>query len=101
MEQTDCWKFPDERMPTEQERQQLCRMLRLALLEIRMLGWEGKAEQATDLADAFHNVPTFLWREDFSFSFFRKFLQGYKEKYPGRKSGFDYLAMLDEVMAGS
>src|SRR5215510_8245439 len=52
--------FADSRIPTESERQQLCEMLHFALLEIRMLGWNGKASQAADLADAFHNLPSYL-----------------------------------------
>jgi hypothetical protein len=46
--QDNAWKLPDSRMPTERERQQLCRMLYYALLEIRGLGHNGKAEQAHD-----------------------------------------------------
>src|SRR5262245_24052753 len=38
--------FADSRIPTESERQQLCEMLHFALLEIRMLGWNGKASQS-------------------------------------------------------
>jgi hypothetical protein len=89
------WKFPDSRMPTEQERQALSRMLFHALLEIRVLGYEGKSEQAADLADAFHNLPIYLWSEDFSFGFFRKFLEGYHQKYS--EVDFNYLGMLDEI----
>ena len=91
------WKFPDSRMPTESERQKLSRMLFCALLEIRALGNEGKAEQAADLADAFHNLPTYLWSEDFSFSFFRTFLEGYQQKYSKSGVDFNYVRMLDEI----
>lgn len=89
--------FPDARMPTDEERQKLTRMIYMTFLEIRVLGWEGKAKQAADLADAFHNLPTLLWSEDFSFKFFRKFLEGYYSKYPARGS-FNYLKMLDEII---
>ena len=61
-----------------------------------MFGWEGKAERAADLADAFHNLPVHLWSEDFSLEFFRKFLAAYREKYP-EDEGFNYLKMLDEA----
>jgi len=91
------WRFPDSRMPTERERQKLCIMLHFALLEIRLLGHEGKAKQAHDLADAFHNLPELLWSDVFSFNFFRNFLQGYQEQYQ-ENSRFNYLAMLDEIM---
>lgn len=88
--------FPDARMPTDEERQKLSKMIYDAFLEIRILGWQGKAEQAADLADAFHNLPVYLWSEDFSFNFFRKFLEAYHQKYPERGS-FNYLKMLDEI----
>jgi len=95
--QYNVWKFPDSRMPTERERQQLCQILYLALLEIRGLGHDGKAEQAHDLADAFHNLPAYLWSDAFSFSFFRRFLEGYQRRYPDRAEIFDYLKMLDKI----
>ncbi len=90
------WRFPDSRMPTEEKRQKLCKMLFYALLEIRELGNSGEAEQAADVADAFHNLPAYLWSDTFSFSFFRNFLQGYQEKY-GEKVRFNYLTMLDAI----
>ena len=40
-------------------------------------------------------MPALLWSEEFSFNFFRKFLEGYHEKYG--VSNFNYLAMLDEI----
>ncbi len=70
-------------------------MLYRALLEIRIAGWDGRAEQVADLADAFHNLPTGLWSEDFSLDFFRQFLESYQSKYP---DSFDYLSAIDEVI---
>ena len=71
-------------------------MLFNALIEIRILGWQGKAEQAADLADAFHNLPIYIWSEDFSLDFFRKFLESYQKKYKD-KLFYNYLKMLDEL----
>jgi hypothetical protein len=71
-------------------------MLFNALLEIRGLGSEGKAQQAADLADAFHNLPVYLWSDEFSLSIFRHFLEAYQQMYPERGS-FDYVKMLDEI----
>jgi aminoglycoside phosphotransferase len=88
--------FSDSKRLTEEQQQKLCRMMFEAFIELRLLGWQGKAEQAADLADAFHNLPAFLWSEDFSFCIFREFLEAYHRKYPER-GGFDYLAMLDEI----
>ena len=69
-------------------------MLYMALLEIRAAGWDGRAQQAADLADAFHNLPMGLWHHDFSLDFFHQFLESYRHKYP---DSFDHLAALDEV----
>lgn len=74
-------------------------MLHHALVEMRLLGWAGKAEQAADLADAFHNLPMDMWSADFSLQFFRDaFLAVYQKKYPER-GGRDYVAMLNEIIA--
>ena|SRR5215475_6709262 len=86
----------DARSLTEQERQELCKMLFNALLEIRMLGREGKAEQAADVAHVFHNLPIYLWSDKFSMSLFRSFLEEYQQMYSERV-GFDYVKMLDEI----
>jgi hypothetical protein len=89
----------DSRMPTETERQELCKMLFHALMEIRGLGFHGKSQQAADLADAFHNLPVYLWIEGFSFSFFRHFLESYQNMY-GDACRHNYVAMLDEIIEG-
>jgi hypothetical protein len=90
------WPPPDARSLTERERQELCEMLFNALVEIRGLGSEGKARQAADLADAFHNLPAYLWSDEFSLSVFRHFLEAYQQRYPERM-GFDYVKGLDEI----
>ena len=86
----------DARSLTEQERQELCKMLFNALLEIRALCWEGKAEQAANVASAFHNLPIYLWSERFSLSLFRRFLEEYQQKYQ-EVGCCDYVKMLDEI----
>jgi hypothetical protein len=84
-------------MVTDEQREKLCNMLFFALLEIRGLGNNGKTQQAADLADAFHNLPVYLWTEDFSFAVFREFLQAYQQRY-AETGCYDYLTMLDEVI---
>jgi hypothetical protein len=91
------WQFPDSRLLTDNEREALCRMLHFALCEVRLLGLAGKAQQASDLADAFHCLPDLLWSRNFSLGFFRKFLEGYQSLYPER-GGFDYVKMLDNTL---
>lgn len=51
---------PETTPLTDAQRRKLCEMMYAAFVEMRMLGWEGKSEQAADLADAFHNLPKWL-----------------------------------------
>ena len=84
---------------TEAQRKKLCELTYFALVDIRTLGWEGKAEQAADLADAFRNLPKDMWKDDFSLEQFRGlFLKDYQKKYPKDK-GRNYLVMIDKVIA--
>jgi hypothetical protein len=70
-----------------------------AFLEIRMLGWDGRAAQAADLADAFHNLPMGLWSDNFSLSIFRdKYLQHYEEKYSDAVRIKSYVKAVDAIM---
>src|SRR5262245_47191195 len=86
----------EARSLTEQERQELGKILFNALLEIRALCWEGKSEQAADVANAFHNLPIYLWSDQFSLSLFRRFLEEYQQKYQ-EVGCFNYVEMLDEI----
>ena len=80
----------------------MSKMLHRALIEIRGLGRDGKSEQAADLADAFHNLPVYMFSEDFDWTLFREFLEQYLTRYslpPGRWP-FDYLTFLDRIQRG-
>jgi hypothetical protein len=79
-------------IPTKTQREALCEMLRQALVEIRALGWAGRAEQVADLADAFHNLPPMMygWRR-WEVSMLRHSLLHYQEKW----AGMEYVAILD------
>lgn len=89
----------DAKLPTDAQRQKLCEMIQEAFIEMRLLGWNGKAEQAADLADAFHNLPREMWHDDFSLQFFRDaFLLEYQQKHPNGRVR-DYVAMVDEIIA--
>jgi len=89
-------------LPTERQRQALCEMIAAAFVEIRLLGWDGKAAQAADLADAFHNVPREMygWGR-WSRSIFRAGLEHYQQKYhvPGQSSYRNYATWFDRIMA--
>ena len=82
-------KFEDSRILTEAERRRLARLMYLAFCDLRKLAREGRAEQARDLAEAFHNIPLLMHTNEFSFTAFREFLERYQHKYEG-KLLFDY-----------
>jgi hypothetical protein len=87
--------------PNERQRQGLCEMIAAAFVEIRLLGWDGKAAQAADLADAFHNVPREMYGlGTWSRSLFRAGLEGYQQKYhvPGQSSHRNYATWFDRIM---
>lgn len=82
---------------TNAQREKLCVLIYRALVEIRVLCWQKQPEQAADLADAFHNLPKDMWRDDFALEEFRHlFLKDYRAKYPGKAEGF--LAAVDEII---
>jgi hypothetical protein len=84
---------------TDDHRKKLCELVHWAFVEIRLLGSTGKAEQAADLADAFHNLPKEIWKEEFSLEYFRDaFLAVYQQKHPeGRVR--DYVGVVNEILA--
>lgn len=86
--------------PTEKQRRLFSEMMLHAFVEIRSLAWQGNAEQAADLADAFHNLPVYMFSPEFDWELFRNgFLKPYQNKYsrPPHQVHYDYLAMLDEI----
>lgn len=91
--------FPDAKELTDNQRRNLLRMLHLVLVDIRGLTFAERSEQAYDLADAFHNLPTWLELEVFSFEHFRMYLKSYCHKYPSGAFG-NYLEMLDKIVRG-
>jgi hypothetical protein len=90
---TEIWK--DGRTLTDDERAGLANLNYWVLVEMRILGREGKAEQVKDLAEASHNVPMTMWRNDFSPTFHRAAFQRYHDKYGVRP--FDYVAEIDKL----
>lgn len=85
--------------PSDKQIQLLCELLLFAFLELRKLGWQGKAEQAADLADAFHNLPVEMFSDNFDWDLFRNaYLAPYQEKYPRSANSFyDYISRFDEI----
>ena len=80
---------------TRQDHVNLGELIAFAFIEPRMLGWEGKAEQVADLADAFHNLPRVMFWDNFDWSMARGMMQSYLNKWPDHR--YDYVAMLDAI----
>ena len=85
----------DGRTLNDGERAALANLNYLVILEMRILGREGKAEQVKDLAEAAHNVPMTMWRDDFSPAFHRAAFQHYQDKHGVRP--YDYVAEIDKI----
>jgi hypothetical protein len=76
-----------------EQRKALGEMLHHVFLDIRILGWDGKGEQAADLADAIHNLPLILGGDRWDIDWFRGEFQRHQSRFRSR----DYVAMLDRV----
>jgi hypothetical protein len=96
----DPWKFDDARMPTDNERKNLSRLMYIAFCDLRALAGDGRAQQVKDLSEAFHNIPLLMHKPDFSFKAFRSFLENYQQKYAG-KDRFDYLQEWEKLNAAA
>ena len=85
---------------TDEQRQAICEMISDVFIEVRSLGWQEKATQAADLADAFHNLPKDMfaqgswWRKNV-----RHNLETYQQKYPADTYRTDFLARFDRIMS--
>ncbi len=91
-----------DELPSEKQREMLCDMIHSAFVELRLLGRDGEAQQAADLADAFHNIPKEMYGwGSFTWDAFRGMLAHYQRKWrvEGRPTGPDYVWMLDQVRA--
>ena len=91
-------KFMDARALTERERQQLNRLVYMAFCDLRILARGACNEQAHALADAFHNVPLLMHRDDFSFRAFRDSLSHYQEDFSSQLLT-NYLEELNKITA--
>lgn len=87
-------------LPNDFQKEKVAEMIQAAFVEIRIIGIDGKGKQASDLADAFHNIS----REIYGWgcwdpAVFRGMLQDYQTKYHegdylGKR---DYLYMFDQI----
>src|SRR5438874_1001108 len=87
-------------LPNDKQREALCDMMYWAFLETRILGWSGRAAQAADLADAFHNLPKEVYGGALDPVIFREVLLNYQGKH-GRQADvpgqYHYVGMLDAI----
>jgi exonuclease V gamma subunit len=62
--------------------------------------WDGteKQHKQAALADAFHNVPSMMWSEDFSLNSFRNFLESYQQEFSQSEVGVNYPKMFDKLL---
>ena len=91
---------PDSRLPNEMQRRKLCELLHVVFVDIRNIAGSGAAQQASDLADAFHNLPHEIWAPYFSFSYFRKaFLDPYSRTWSEAVGDSKYHRLLAEAEA--
>jgi len=91
-------------LPTDGQRAGLCEIIASAFIELRLLGWDGKATQAADLAGAFHNLPREMYGYGrFNWQITRGLLQWYEDKWPDQRHNqrHRYTVMLDKIHLGA
>jgi len=97
---------------TRSQQEALARMLSEVFVSLRAPGYQyfwdrqedwndlAKVQAAVDRSVAFaevmHNIPLYLFRDDFDFAFHKEGLAIYAEKYPEM---IHFLARLDEIEA--
>ena len=86
----------DER-PTSEQMASVGGLLHMALKEVRLLGWGGKAEQAADLADVVCKLPLRMCSGAFPWEHFEQSLGAYQQQYPDREPGLDYVRLLRHI----
>ena len=85
----------------EEQIAKLLQMIHFAFTDIRMLAGQGKAEQAADLADAFHNLPDDMRKDEVALEQFRDlYLKPYFEKHP-EGNAHNYIALVNNILASN
>ena len=86
-------------LPNEAQRKLFTEFMADAFICIRLIAGTGHAEQASGLADVFHNVgkETYGWGS-WSWSRFRGMVENYSIKYAGtRNSCQGFITRIDEI----
>ena len=84
-------------VPSAAQQRTIAKMLHEALVEIRLVARSGNATRAGELADVFHNLPTYLVGDEFDAERFGSQLLDYQIKHYQDSSRFDFLAAWDEA----
>ena len=83
--------------PTHAQMHSLLQLLANALVELRMLGWSGEVQQAGDLANALHNLPTALLADSaYDWEDSLETLIGYEQRY-ANKTMFRYAETVGKI----
>jgi hypothetical protein len=88
-------KENEEQRLSEEQRRFLCHLMHRAFVQLRCSVGHAGPPQATDLADAMHNVPLALLRETIVWGLLRSSLHVYDKKY-----STSYEVELDEFLYG-
>lgn len=91
--------YPDAKALDETQRRELTKLAHAGFVEIRSLLWSGRTEQAIAAAEAFHNLPLFLYSDRFSFRAVREAMERYQQKFPSTGT-IDFVAEVDRIAAG-
>ncbi|MBU0753844.1 MAG: hypothetical protein KJ645_01805 [Planctomycetes bacterium] len=92
----------DNVLPNDEQKAKLAKFVRLAFIEIRAISAEGRCKQASDLADAFHNMPREIYGcGKWSKSLTRGMMQDYQNKYHDEDYSpkYDYVSAFDDIFA--
>ena len=83
-------------LPTDSQRQALCRLLHEAFIELRCIDCTpGGCKRAEDLAYAMHNIPVEIYGWGvWDVRQTRSALLKYQTQHPG---GFDYVGAFDQI----
>lgn len=90
-------------LPSDEQRASLGMLIQRAFVEIRALGAEGHGQQASDLADAFHNISAEMYGwGGWSIRNTRELLERYQLKYHREDYSpkFDYVSDFDDIFRG-
>ena len=83
--------------PTSEQLHALGGLLHMALKEMRLLGWDGQAEQAAELADALCQLPLRMHSREFRWEHFEQSLGAYQHRYPDRQPALNYVQLLRHI----